>query len=280
MLKAPWPTMATDEATSRSLFLKGLCEKCPVGVNGACFCAKDLPTLVRSAYDFYKKEVMQEKKLYHRFADDFLNSNYFTDCPYAAWKNEHKKNHCILKEFLELRRDIVEKFFHQEDFGDKDYDALLSMLNTTSAPGGRQYNDNAPPLSSPTPNDTRPFESYFDTNQLSLIAQLANEVQLFTEEVSVDDIRQLFGCTLQRPLRATNNRVLAYFFDQLCAHELICFKWQSVLVKYNQVLSSTSGTPFTASKLSSATNKAKGMNRSVYLHIRNAVQKIAQNDKR
>ena len=268
--------MASDGTTPRSLFLKELCRNCAVGVNGTCVCAKDLPEFFRMAFESHKKEVLQEKKLYRRFAEDFLNSNYFIDCPFAACKNQHKKNFCILQDILKNRPDIIEKYFHKMEFNDEDYHEVIDMYNTTSAPNVRQYNDNAPPPT--TVADTQLFDSYFDNNQLSLIAQLANEVHLFTELVSVDDIRQLFGCTLQRPLQATNNRVFAYFFDQLCEHGLVCFKWQSVLVKNRQVLSSTSGTPFTASKLSSATNKAKGTSRSIYQHIRKAVQKIAQND--
>ncbi len=278
MFRKPWATMAMDGTTTRSLFLKEQCSNCPVGVNGTCVCAKDLPQFLKMAFEMHKKEVLQEKKLYRRFTEDFLNSNYFIDCPFAVCKNQHKKNFCILQDLLENRWDIVEIFFHKKVFNEEDCREAITMYNTTSAPVVRRYNDNAPPPTEDT--NTRPFESYFDNNQLSLIAQLANEVHLFTETVSVDDIRQLFGCTLQRPLQATNNRLLAYFFDQLSESGLVCFKWQSVLVKCRQVHSSTSGTPFTASKLSSATNKAKGTNRSVYQHIRKAVQKIAENDNR
>lgn len=270
--------MATDGTITRSLFLKEQCRNCTVGVNGACVCAKDLPQFFRMAFESHKKEVLQEKKLYRRFAEDFLNSNYFIDCPFAACKNQHKKNFCILQDILENRRDIIDKYFHKMDFNEEDYHEAINMYNTTSAPNVRQYNDNAPPPAPTTLADPRPFESYFDNNQLSLIAQLANEVHLFTEYVCEEDIRQLFECTLQRPLQATNNRVFAYFFDQLSECGLVCFKWQSVLVKCRQVLSSTSGTPFTSSKLSSATNKAKGTNRSIYQHIHKAVQKMAQND--
>ena len=88
----------------------------------------------KEAHECYQTEVIGCGKLYHRYKKDFLNSHSYTDCQYAAGKNEHKKNFYIMEEFLEEREDLVVIFFTKVDFEYHDYKALHHKFNTTEPP--------------------------------------------------------------------------------------------------------------------------------------------------
>lgn len=88
------------------------CNECTFanGVGGVCGTNK-LWLFFKEAHERYQTEVIGCGKLYHRYKKDFLNSHSYTDCQYAAGKNEHKKNFYIMEEFLEEREDLVVMFF-------------------------------------------------------------------------------------------------------------------------------------------------------------------------
>ena len=92
----------------------------------------------KEAHERYQTEVIGCGKLYHRYKKDFLNSHSYTDCQYAAGKNEHKKNFYIMEEFLEEREDLVVMFFTKVDFEYHDYKALHHKFNTTEPPPNGQ----------------------------------------------------------------------------------------------------------------------------------------------
>lgn len=110
---------------------------------------------------------------------------------------------------------------------------------------------------------------------MNLIARHANEVHLFSADVSEEDMRKLFSCQVCKQLKARSNRRVAFFFDMLCSKNLICKQWQSVIAKHKLILSSSTDKPLTTTKLSSATSDAKSTNASIYEAIRKKVQEIA-----
>ncbi len=183
-----------------------------------------------------------------------------------------------MEEFLEEREDLVVIFFTKVDFEYHDYEALHHKFNTTEPPPNCQYIHGKPPSALQPAQDNRPkqdFQCYFDSTQLSLIARHANEVHLFSADVSEEDMRNLFSCQACKRLKARSNRQVAFFFDMLCSKDLICKQWQSVIAKHKLILSSSTDKPLTTTKLSSATSDAKGANSSVYECIRKIVQEIA-----
>ena len=71
--------------------------------------------MLREAYDLYQVEVVNQGKLYQRYADDFVYSHEFHDDLDAWSKNEHQKNYRILDSLLSNRRDLIELFFNKEN---------------------------------------------------------------------------------------------------------------------------------------------------------------------
>ena len=63
--------------------------------------------MLHEAYDLYQVEVINEGKLYQRYADDFVYSHEFHDDLDAWSKNEHQKNYRILDSLLSNRRDLL-----------------------------------------------------------------------------------------------------------------------------------------------------------------------------
>lgn len=232
--------------------------------------------LYKAAHEIYQSEVIGNGKLYNRYVSDFLNSHTYADCIDVAEMNEHKKNFHIMEELLTIRKDLVQKYFTKEKLCDSDYVTIHKEFNTT-----QQLSDSEVSIVSrllPVAFTSKPnFQCSFNSTQLSIITQSANEVLLFTPDVSEAEIKALFTCCLQHPLKSTCNRRVAFFFDVLCKHKLISARWQHVLDKNELILSSAKNTLLTSSKLSTALNEAKQNGGCIYKTIELYVQKIAAN---
>ena len=63
------------------------------------------------------------------------------------------------------------------------------------------------------------------------------------------ELHSLFDGTLEFPLRSRNNRLVAFFFDQL---SIFSRNWQNVIAKQKCILSSKNDVPLTQKALSSA----------------------------
>ena len=94
--------------------------------------------MLHEAYDLYQVEVVNQGKIYQRYADDFVYSHEFHDAIDAWNKNEHQKNYHILDSLLTKRRDLVEQFFSKDNVSDADLMELLHLFNTT-LPSSRNY---------------------------------------------------------------------------------------------------------------------------------------------
>ena len=93
----------------------------------------ELFALLKEASFTYRKEVLDEGKLYELYAKDFLNGHYYSDHRDAAGKNGHRKNIGILRGLLMKRKDLVEQFFSNVLFAPNLMNELLCLLNTTKA---------------------------------------------------------------------------------------------------------------------------------------------------
>lgn len=232
--------------------------------------------LYKNAHELYQSEVIGDGKLYNRYVNDFLNSHTYTDRVDAAGMNEHRKNYCIMKELLTIREDLVQKYFAKEKLCDSDYLIMHQEFNTTQLSSNSDVSSTS--CSLPVILPSKPdFQCCFNSKQIELITHSANEVHLFSPIVSETEVKALFACCLEHPLKSACNRRVAFFFDALCEHKLISARWQNVIDNNGLILSSTKDVLLNNSKLSTALNEAKQNDgcayRTIELHIQRVVKR-------
>ncbi len=251
------------------------CSSCPLRKSSSDIVVDELWSLCEAAYTQYKNEVIGFGKLYDRYADDFLNSHSFSGNLDAASMNEHRKNFGIMTELLRKRKDLVEKYFRNGNFGFEAFQALHKELDTTVAPTVMGHGQEKTLL--PKPDRPKPsFQCFFNKIQLSLIANYANEAQLFSTPVTPEDMERFFASASTEPLKAANNRRVVVFLDAMCDMNLICRRWQHVIAENLLLVSSVTDRPLKVSNLSSALNEAKAEPRCIYDTIRKMVEQIAR----
>ena len=101
------------------------------------------------------------------------------------------------------------------------------------------------------------FEAGFTLPQIKLLTQCVNEARIFTESITTETFENILSCTLARPLKSRNNRLLVYFFSALDDRSLINRNWQIVIDKNRLFLSSGKNSPLTQTDLSSAKTELK-----------------------
>lgn len=227
-----------------------------------------------TAYELYQSEVIGDGKFYHRYVNDFLNSHTYTDRVDAAGINEHKKNFHIMEELLTIHKDLVQRCFAKENLSNSDFLAMHQEFNTTQQlPNSKTLIASA---SFPVTFTSKPdFQCFFNSVQIRLLAQSANEVHLFSSDVSETEVKALFTCCLEHPLKSACNRRVAFFFDALCKYKLISTRWQHVIDRNGLILSSAKNVLLNSSKLSTALNEAKQNDGCVYRTIELHIQEIA-----
>ena len=179
--------------------------------------------LLNEAYDLYQVEVVNQGKLYQRYADDFVYSHEFHDAIDAWSKNEHQKNYRILDSLLTNRRDLVDP--SSNTFVARKKVRETSDLNLCSC---------------------------LDNDDLGILARCCNEAQIFSEVINASDLLSLLEGKMTMPLHSRNNRLVAFFFDQLSLYNLIIRNWQNVLARQRCIVSSTGKDTLTQKSLSSA----------------------------
>ena len=96
------------------------------------------------------------------------------------------------------------------------------------------------------------FCSCLDIEDLNTLAHCCNSVKVFSETITGNDLLSLLNGTLSIPLHSRNNRLVAFFFDQLSVYNLIIRNWQNVIAQKRCIISSTGKGPLTQRALSSA----------------------------
>lgn len=235
----------------------------------------ELGTLYKAAYELYQSEVVKGGKLYNRYVSDFLNNHTYTDHMDAAGMNEHKKNFHIMEELLTIRKDLVYRYFTKEKLCDSDYSIMHHEFNTIPPSSDSKVSivSGSLPVAIRSKLD---FQCCFDCTQIRLITDTANETHLFSPDVSEAEIKALFACCLEHPLKSACNRRVAFFFDALCKYKLISTRWQHVIDENRLILSSAKNVLLNSSKLSTALNEAKQNGGCVYRTIELHVQKLIE----
>ena len=234
----------------------------------------DLNSLLREVLVSYKVEVVAGGKLYKLFAIDFLNSHHHTDRRDAAGLNEHRKNLGILKGILFTRKDLLVRFSEMDSPDDALLKDLLHLYYTTEAPPPGQEADAT--SSTSKQNHSLSLGCCLDDDQLSLIADCANEARVFVEVIDAPMLRSLLEGKLTVPLTSRNNRMLAYLFDQLCRHGLILPRWQNLLEQAGSILGPKGNKPLRHDQFSNALTHARNSPNSMQKKIRDCVQQVQE----
>lgn len=230
--------------------------------------------LYKAAYELYQSEIIEGHKLYNRYVNDFLNSHVYTDYVDAARMNEHKKNFHIMEELLTVRKDLILRYFSKEKMCVSDYLIMHQEFNTTQLPFDSDASSTVCSFSASIPYKPD-FQCSFNSKQIKLITHSMNAVHLFSPDVSETQVKALFACCLEYPLKSACNRRVAFFFDALCGHKLISSRWQHAIDKNGLILSSTKNVLLNNCKLSTALNEAKQNGGCIYRTIELIVLEIA-----
>ena len=222
----------------------------------------------------YKAEVVAGGKLHELFAMDFLNSHHHTDRRDAAGLNEHRKNLGILKGILFTRKDLLVRFSEMDSPDDALLKDLLHLYYTMEAPPLGQEADVT--SSTSKQNHSLSLGCCLDDDQLSLIADCANEARVFVEVIDAPMLRSLLEGKLTVPLTSRNNRMLAYLFDQLCRHGLILPRWQNLLEQAGSILGPKGNKPLRHDQFSNALTHARNSPNSMQKKIRDCVQQVQE----
>lgn len=242
------------------------------GLNGQVT-QNELNVLLREVLSSYKTEVLEGGKLHHLFAKDFLNSHHHTDRRDTKGMNEHRKNLGILESILATREDLLRLFSVEDKPDSGKLESLLHLYYTTNPPPRGQA-----ALASESDGELPPrplsLGCSLNDDQMSLIAHCVNEARLFEEVVDIPMLRSLLEGKLSTPLHSRNNRLLAFFFDQLCQHRLILSRWQHLLEQAGSILGSNDGRPLRHAQLSNALTRAKSNPNSMQERIRHYVRQV------
>jgi hypothetical protein len=228
-----------------------------------------LYALFKDAYKQYKAETSCGRKLYERFKADFINSHRHPLCPCPYGMNSHEKNYGIIKDILERRKDLVEKYWNKGSFDRDDFLEMKREFDTTVYP---------PTNTEITRNIPQPrfaaFECGLSDMQMSLIAECANEAHLFCTHVDKEDMKALLHCHPGFSLYANKLNHVAKLFDRLSFYRLICHKWQSVISENKLLFSAKTGQPINSSNLSSALSQLNKRNSAIADYIDQMVKKV------
>ena len=106
--------------------------------------------------------------------------------------------------------------------------------------------------------ETCTFEHSLNDQQIESLVDCVNEVRMFKGgDVTFEQLKTILDCQPITPLRSSNNRLLAFFFDQLSNHSYITEKWQSAIYKNNLFLSPQKESFVNQTDISTAVNHCR-----------------------
>ena len=86
--------------------------------------------------------------------------------------------------------------------------------------------------------DRYTFEHTLTDAQIDSLVDCVNEVRMFKgPEITFKQLKSIFDCQPITPLKSSNNRLLAFFFDQLSNRSYITENWQTVIARNHLFLS-------------------------------------------
>lgn len=217
--------------------------------------------LLEEAYKVYQKEVLQDDKLHHRFANDFANLHSYIEIDSEAAAQLHIKNISAIYELLTERMDLVREYFTKDQFTQEDCELMLHRFNTQE-PGD-------------SPSTSKPqILGYFSDQQIELITSFAKEQELFKKKVSQEEFKALFAGTLKTPLIANHNGLVACFLNYLRDEQYLVYPWQKVIADKQMICSRSTGKPLTRENLKNALSSFKSSHGVKYLPFEEFIKQL------
>ena len=199
---------------------------------------------------FIESLTMEEKrKWFHNHSlatyDDFCKDNTIFDesFPYCSVVYQVVVNEKYAQ-FLKTRND------------QRNLRSFIVMEN-----GENSVSSNPESITEPTENvqvEKCTFEHSLNDQQIESLVDCVNEVRMFKGgDVTFEQLKSIFDCQPITPLKSSNNRLLAFFFDQLSNHSYITEKWQSAIYKNNLFLSPQKDSFVNQTDISTAVNHCR-----------------------
>lgn len=217
--------------------------------------------LLEEAYKVYQQEVLQEGKLHRRFANDFANLHSYIEIESEAEAQLHIKKITAIYELLTERMDLVKEYFTKDQFTQEDCELMLHRFNT-------QEPENSPSTSKPQ------VLGYFTDQQIELITDFANKQDLFKKKVSQEEFKALFAGTLETPLIANHNGLVACFLNYLRNEQYLVYPWQKVIADKQMICSKSTGKSLTRENLKNALSSFKSSHGVKYLPFEEFIKQL------
>lgn len=217
--------------------------------------------LLEEAYKVYQQEVLQEGKLHRRFANDFANLHSYIEIESEAEAQLHIKKITAIYELLTERMDLVKEYFTKDQFTQEDCELMLHRFNT-------QEPENSPSTSKPQ------VLGYFTDQQIELITDFANKQDLFKKKVSREEFKALFAGTLETPLIANHNGLVACFLNYLRDEQYLVYPWQKVIADKQMICSKSTGKSLTRENLKNALSSFKSSHGVKYLPFEEFIKQL------
>lgn len=207
--------------------------------------------LLRKARDKYLIQVASKAMAYGMFARVFIASNRVFEAATAEERMDYAGSLCLIEILLQERKDLAEAHLQTKNPTEEDENivllALLQERRQLQTDIRERQEDKAPPRK----NVSLAFQGLTD-GELKLIADCANNVGMFTRDVTFIDIKRLLNETLTESLTIKNRLLFAYLFDKLYGLSLIHHHWQKALAESPMPLLQGNGQHIKSSNLSTA----------------------------
>lgn len=217
--------------------------------------------LWQEAMSMYRTAVVDNHFNCQFFAEDFINSRTFHDSDDTASRNDHAVNLGRINRLLKSE-EIIRRYFDLPLTEDNFYHCMQEVIVTRQTPMAKR------PAS---------FQCHFNDSTLKLIADAANSIPLFKEQVTSQDMNVLFNeCppVLSPILHASVNQFLAYFLFRMDYYGLIGRYYQNTVEKSGLIGSSATGKPLSAHALAHALERINSANNPIKDKIENWVKNI------
>ena len=164
-------------------------------------------------------------------------------------------------ELLTERMDLVKEYFTKDQFTQEDCELMLHRFNT-------QEPENSPSTSKPQ------VLGYFTDQQIELITDFANKQDLFKKKVSQEEFKALFAGTLETPLIANHNGLVACFLNYLRDEQYLVYPWQKVIADKQMICSKSTGKSLTRENLKNALSSFKSSHGVKYLPFEEFIKQL------
>lgn len=209
--------------------------------------------LLIEAQKEYKQKIIGSKITINVFADQFYSNHRNISAITPEVLNRHESALNLMNILLKERKDIVKRYFAKRQINEADIDEIMQMLQTGS------YSDSGIIYDESIPDQIK--HTIYDS-EWRIITNCVNEANLFTQEVSIEQIKSLFMCKPTEQLYTSNLETLCYFFQKLHVADYIK-KWQTKLAKSNAIISASTMRPITAHNMSSILSRHRSNGREV-----------------